>query len=294
MEKLLQWAVQNSDKEELQRTAEAVRSGNANIDPKKFDPAVIEAILGKDDATRMKEALQCICDPEDTIENKEIALDNFELLIEGIDNAKNIENMKLWPQIIGQLGAKEVEVRKGIAWICGTAVQNNPEAQKAFLNNGGLEPLLNLLKNKDEDKEVRSKAQYAISGFLKHFPEGMTAFKELNGFDAFVDIVQRDEDPAIVRKVIFLYNILMLDDRDLAILLIQKGSMHDLDTIIAKYTEADDEDMVEKALRALYTMLSESNTPTPPDAKKHAQEAASKFGQANLGLDKSEWSLLVK
>lgn len=60
-----------------------------------------------------------------------IALDNLELLIEGIDNARNIENMKLWPAVIKQLEAKDAEVRKGTAWVCGTAVQNNPEAQKA-------------------------------------------------------------------------------------------------------------------------------------------------------------------
>ena len=55
----------------------------------------------------------------------------MELLIEGIDNARNIENMKLWPAIIKQLDHEAPEIRKGTAWVCGTAVQNNPEAQKA-------------------------------------------------------------------------------------------------------------------------------------------------------------------
>jgi hypothetical protein len=52
-------------------------------------------------------------------------------LIEGIDNARNIENMKLWPSIIKQLESDEAEIRTATAWVCGTAVQNNPEAQKA-------------------------------------------------------------------------------------------------------------------------------------------------------------------
>lgn len=39
--------------------------------------------------------------------------------------------MKLWPQIIKQLEAEAPEVRTGTAWVCGTAVQNNPEAQQA-------------------------------------------------------------------------------------------------------------------------------------------------------------------
>lgn len=54
MEKLLQWAVNNSDQDALKKQAEAIRKGETKADPSKFDPAMIEAILGKDDATRMK------------------------------------------------------------------------------------------------------------------------------------------------------------------------------------------------------------------------------------------------
>jgi hsp70-interacting protein len=39
--------------------------------------------------------------------------------------------MKLWPAIIAELKNENAEVRKGVAWVCGTAVQNNPKAQKA-------------------------------------------------------------------------------------------------------------------------------------------------------------------
>ena len=156
MEKLLQWAVNNSDQNSLSEQAAAIRRGEVQPDPDKYDPKILEAILGKDDATRMKgkkdiyiyiyalfffcetkldmhyiESVECINNPEDTVDNKVIALDNLEMLIEGIDNARNIENMKLWPGIIKQLSAAEPEVRKGTAWVCGTAVQNNPEAQKA-------------------------------------------------------------------------------------------------------------------------------------------------------------------
>lgn len=43
----------------------------------------------------------------------------------------DLENMKLWPAIIAQLNNEHAEIRKGVAWVCGTAVQNNPKAQKA-------------------------------------------------------------------------------------------------------------------------------------------------------------------
>lgn len=54
MEKLLQWAVNNSDNTSLAEQAAAIRRGEAQPDPKRYDPKVLEAILGKDDATRMK------------------------------------------------------------------------------------------------------------------------------------------------------------------------------------------------------------------------------------------------
>lgn len=54
MEKLLQWAVNHTDHNALSEQAAAIRRGDAQVDPKRYDPKVLEAILGKDDATRMK------------------------------------------------------------------------------------------------------------------------------------------------------------------------------------------------------------------------------------------------
>jgi hypothetical protein len=52
---------------------------------------------------------------------------------------------------------------------------------------------LNLLSNSAEDKEVRAKAQYALSGLIKHFPEGLAQFQEKGGFDALADIVKNPQ-----------------------------------------------------------------------------------------------------
>lgn len=54
MEKLLQWAINNTDQDQLRKDAEAIKRGEMKPDLSKFDPKIIEAILGKDDATRMK------------------------------------------------------------------------------------------------------------------------------------------------------------------------------------------------------------------------------------------------
>jgi hsp70-interacting protein len=54
MEKLLKWAVNNTDNDSLAEQAAAIRRGEAQPDPTRYNPKVLEAILGKDDATRMK------------------------------------------------------------------------------------------------------------------------------------------------------------------------------------------------------------------------------------------------
>ena len=52
---------------------------------------------------------------------------------------------------------------------------------------------MNLLNNSAEDKEVRAKAQYALSGLIKHFPEGLAQFQEKGGFDALAEIVKNPQ-----------------------------------------------------------------------------------------------------
>ncbi|KAI8638341.1 armadillo-type protein [Parasitella parasitica] len=292
MEKLLQWAVNNSDNNSLAEQAAAIRRGEAKPDPTKYDPKFLEAILGKDDATRMKDAVKCISDPEDTIENKKIALDNLELLIEGIDNARNMENMKLWPAVIKEMDNKAPEVRKGIAWVCGTTVQNNPEAQK-FMDNGGLEPLVKLLN--DEDESVRNKAQYAISGFLKHNKAGVEAFDKLDGFDQLHNILKNCQDASMLRKVVFLYNSLVFDD-DIGLTerLVKDGILDDLQKVLVKYTkEQEDEDMVEKTLRTIHSIITKRKIAPSSELKEQCKAAKEKYGAENLGLVDSEWKDLL-
>ena len=56
---------------------------------------------GPSDATLLKEAMAAIQSPDASNENKLVAFDNFEQLIENIDNANNIESLGLWTPLIG-------------------------------------------------------------------------------------------------------------------------------------------------------------------------------------------------
>ncbi|KAI8149215.1 armadillo-type protein [Fennellomyces sp. T-0311] len=216
------------------------------------------------------------------------------MLIEGIDNANNIENMKLWPAILSQLDTDEPVIRKGVAWVCGTAVQNNPKAQEAFLSHGGLEKLVEVLK-KEQNKKVKATIIYAVSGLLKHSSKAQEAFEKNGGFNVLFDIVKRsDEDPATLRKTVFLFNSLLIENKQFGTSLLEQGGLDALDAVLVKYTEQEqDEDMVEKALRTIHTLITETKTAVPAELKKHAQKAADTFGKENLGLADSEWQQLL-
>lgn len=77
----------------------------------------------------MRESMKAITDKSISLENREVAFDNFEQLIENLDNANNIAALGLWEPLVGQLGSEEKEMRIMAAWCIGTAVQNNSKAQ---------------------------------------------------------------------------------------------------------------------------------------------------------------------
>ena len=128
MNKLLKWSVTNS-----QASAGAEGEGsapNATEAAKTMTPEMLSRLFGgPSDADLMRAAMEVVHDPETDLENKLIAFDNFEQLIEGIDNANNLEPMGLWTPLVQLLKHEETEIRRYAAWAIGTAVQNNPKAQ---------------------------------------------------------------------------------------------------------------------------------------------------------------------
>lgn len=122
MNNLLKWSIENSQA--------------SNPDPSKpsrpIDAEALQRLLGNtpSDADLMKAAMTAIKSPDVTLDNKLIAFDNFEQLIENLDNANNMEALGLWSPLVEELSADEAERRKMAAWCLGTAVQNNEKAQE--------------------------------------------------------------------------------------------------------------------------------------------------------------------
>ncbi|KAG5439524.1 hypothetical protein PCANB_002099 [Pneumocystis canis] len=173
-----------------------------SIDPDSFrlnlDSELIDYIIGKDDAVLMREAMNIITDCSQTLENKKIAFENLEMLVENIYNANNLANMNMWEPLIQQLSSSESIIRMHAASVCGTAVQNNIRGQEHFLNNGGLEKMLNLF-NLDDNLEVRLKSFYAIASEVRN---NLSALKEFCKFNGWAIVLKHLENDNCVDDVI--------------------------------------------------------------------------------------------
>ncbi|KAF1810968.1 putative Hsp70 nucleotide exchange factor [Eremomyces bilateralis CBS 781.70] len=165
MNELLQWSIQNSDAgRDPSQSQHATRGLSAD--------ALAQLFGGPSDADRMRDAMVAVVSPDVDLENKLIAFDNFEQLVENIDNANNIEPLGLWGPLIKQLENEEKELRRMAAWCAGTAVQNNPKAQERLLAAGGVPILVNLVVN-DADQGVRKKAILALSSVIRNYQPGL-------------------------------------------------------------------------------------------------------------------------
>lgn len=122
MNNLLKWGIQNSSASQSDPNAPTPRTN--------LDPETLSALFGgPSQADLMKEAMAALLSDEVDLDNKLIAFDNFEQLIENIDNANNLEPLGLWTPLAGLLEHHEPEMRRMAAGCVGTAVQNNEKAQ---------------------------------------------------------------------------------------------------------------------------------------------------------------------
>lgn len=168
LSQLLQWSIKN--------TAPSDSTANPSSQPtdpsRGLNPEMLAQLLGgPSDADRMREAMAAISASPNQInmENKMIAWDNFEQLIENLDNANNIEPLHLWTPLIQQLSAEEAESRMMAAWCCSTAVQNNVKSQERLLAMGGVPLLAGLAVKEDEGRDVRRKAINALSSAVRNY-----------------------------------------------------------------------------------------------------------------------------
>lgn len=206
LNELLRWSVQNS---EASRNDPTTVQTDAMRDPSSgLDPELLASLMGApSEADLMKQAMAAIVAPLDQcdLENKLIAWDNFEQLIEGIDNANNMQPLGLWIPLVEQLDSEHSEMRMWAAACLNTAVQNNPACQERCL---AIDAVPKLLKQviEDESLPARKKAAGALSSevrnyqpaadeLVKHMPEdlwirGKVDASDMEAVDVLIDVVR--------------------------------------------------------------------------------------------------------
>ncbi|THW08914.1 hsp70-like protein [Aureobasidium pullulans] len=188
---LLKWSIENSA---VSETAEPTQPRT------QLNPELLAQLMGgPSDADRMISSMQAIHDPSVDHENKGIAWDNFEQLVENLDNANNMEALKLWTPLVEKLESEETQDREMACWCLGTAVQNNIKCQERALAVGAIPKVAKLCS--DPDAGVRKKAirvissevrnyQPALDEAVKYLPEEIVGDGKFDAEDmASVDIV---------------------------------------------------------------------------------------------------------
>lgn len=177
MNQLLKWGIENSEQPSADPTS--------TTDPKAERPSghpinaeALNSLLGgPSDADLMKQSMAAILSPQIMLDNKLVAFDNFEQLIENLDNANNMEVLGLWAPLVQLLKSDAAELRRYAAWCVGTAVQNNVKAQERLLAVDAI-PVLTRLSIEDSNEPVRRKAIYALSSEIRNFQPGLDAALE--------------------------------------------------------------------------------------------------------------------
>ncbi|KAI9452258.1 Fes1-domain-containing protein [Russula earlei] len=205
MQSLLRWGIENYNNRDDSGTGADSLTQRTNL-----DPGIIDAILGRPDSELMKEALAKAHDASLDESARLTALDDLEMLVENIDNANDLERLNMWEPLQALLLSPSDDVKTQAMWVIGTAVQNNPAAQKAYL---ALDPLPSLLSHLSpsprSSQQLRSKAIYALSGLLKHNAAAMAPFDAAAGWDALRGALS-DSDISVRRKAAFLLNSLLV------------------------------------------------------------------------------------
>lgn len=174
---LLKWSIGNSDG--IREDPSAPADPKAERDPSRgLDPELLAQLLGgPSDADRMRDAMAAIVSTEVDLDNKLIAFDNFEQFIENLDNANNMEVLRLWMPLVSQLDSPEPELQRFAAWCIGTAVQNNVKCQDRCLAVGAVPKLVKLAVG-GANVALRKKAVYALSSEVRNYQPALDTMVE--------------------------------------------------------------------------------------------------------------------
>ncbi|EGG00066.1 uncharacterized protein MELLADRAFT_79345 [Melampsora larici-populina 98AG31] len=178
---------------------------------KKLDTSILDTILGRTDAIRIKELINVFENLEVQIEERIQAGEGLEELVQDLDNANDLEVLGVWPKLIKLLEEPNDQIQFYTCWIIGTSVQNNPKSQLAFLKYDPIPLILNVL-NQSNDEETKAKSLYCLSSTLKHAPSSthaLSSFINSSGLES-LNTILKGPSMNLRRKTVFLINSLAM------------------------------------------------------------------------------------
>lgn len=183
LSKLLKWSIEAQTAGETNESPDGTTTNNPAPSTSQLTPEILAALMGgPSDADLMLQSMHAITAAATPLDEKLIAFDNFEQLIESLDNANNMATLALWPPLVAQLAAdNHPDLRRYAAWCIGTAVQNNEKSQAALLPAaapGALARLVEMATDSAEDVSVRRKAVYALSSAGRNYQPAMDVIAE--------------------------------------------------------------------------------------------------------------------
>jgi len=286
---LLRWGLANQTPEQVE-AVDPIRS--------KEHMKILNDIMANQvsDAQRMRAAVAIAGDSSIPLEERLIAWDELEMLIESLDNANDLTPLKLWPDIIAHFRDSEPETVTQALWVCGTAIQNNPKSQEDFLAENPIPTIIELIAETSTSAQVRSKALYCLSGAVKHNESAMSTFTSNQGWQALNSALQ-DPDITCRRKSAFLIDSLFQHSTTPSQLVQSARESKTIDTLVSclgkdmlpfgpNGEESEDEDLEDKAFGAIKTMIDVCGKESLSEAER--EEVGQALAKKDFGLTEQE------
>lgn len=273
MESMLQWAIGHSDPEKLKVAAKDARKlSSEELERRRDDiKEMMDRLRVPSDAELMKIAIADLLNSTLSIEDRQRALQELLILVEPIDNARDLDKLGGLILVIAELDQAAEELRTTAAWILGKACQNNLVVQKQVLEYRGLPRLMEMVESSSPEESV--KALYAVSAMIRNFPLGQQEFY-MNGGAGLLERLLGGSavDIRLRRKSLFLVADLAeqshsLRDEQLDATMEESPPVPDsvnlfserLLNSVVNLMEATDMDTQEKALMAIRSLSNVSN-----------------------------------
>lgn len=189
-----------------------------------------------------------------TDEERVLILEDLDYYLHQIDNARDFVALGGMNLIIKEaLNSHSEILRERAAILFAGAVQSNPEVQERVLSLGWMTNLLDRLTNTSESLSVRSRLVGAISNLIRGSSEALNAFRKVDGFPKYLEILQEFPQSKLRLKILgFLADAAKVTEKGEDSLLASKSLLHGLVSDTVKNLSSEDSlDQIEKVSEIL-------------------------------------------